>query len=1713
MPVQTKIIDTVNIVLSKNDTPVTLNEGGVCGGLASLFIRYSLEGRKQEFFRLSKKLAHLPQNYQIGQDSSLDKFIYEIEIEFNRFIYSRGQYYQGDMENSVFINKKPIRKEFSLGLVTNENNWSKILEQIKNEGRACYVRSHNHAIAIAFVDNQYEIYDPNYDEDSDDAPNANATNTRRFKTAQETVREMETQFGYPPASDTGLGIIVYAHPDEKRPAVYPDKNRLHQSYLNSAADFQRQIAVQKADKTFDSLFFATSINDRATIQHHQQKNALKNCGSLMYMETNNEIVFDCYSKETDLAKKRILYNQALYAGNASLFRMMIADYQKDHVASAAQNEEFKKTLQSDVSLSWAAKSKNPECILEVLKLYRQYGISLNSMTQTQMVSIIEQLTKSGDVGSLTAFTQEAAPLSEAVVMAGLRAAIKHDKNRALTFWRQIGERQTAGKDSLFSNKLIKTISLLNFEQLINSGFRVNPSLFAETLKRTRKEFFELSLKTNPASHWHAFVARMKNNNLEHPIDLLAQDEGICPLQVLISYQRNDLIRANWPDSVIPAADSEALLFACECGNKEMARLLTHKGFTLSTPVLIEGIKNALKSNDHNRLEAFLSTTINYPQFFDKTNKSLIDDLIRIGQFEFISSAWNSYSSQNGKSLGEDILTPDKLLWTAVISNNKNLYEYIVKEEPEAVLNTIHTLIYTGDPQYFIYAIRLSQPLKSDIRYQFIRAEVSEYESALFNRVRGEDDSADKEFRDTAKLMIQPLCDILIYAIENHYFDFAESLNTQVNLSFDELYELFVRASQTKNTATIQFLLEQYPYLSTNKDVYLKLAKEKHFDLLATLLGEASMLPEHVYIHLLKEAVKAHHEELIIKLRGHINSAYKVNGSPLYEALTGADVAGTALLLKHGAEIHSYPLTDMIFSLAVQQHDTTLLHSAFDRPEILTHFQSCYPDKLQSILHKCSPEAALYLYQQVNLDKEQAQKDDFFTEFLNHAIATDDVRLFTNLQNNPQFARLDKKDLFQQACTMHAPAIVNELLKSPLKFSDKKSLYAQLDQLFEVTANGSPQDAHSIYNTVYQKALNRLYEFVLANRYRPFAALFKSITDLIEDPGLSPLQKNRLIKRAIMDGDEDKLNALLLQLETKPELNEESVALFATHSDKPLLINMLLNHFKLEDVIAKAAEVENWSAVAVLLKGRGSDELSSSLLKQLKAHDSAILLAIEQQARGQLESDPRHQLNDLLIAKNNLALNVVLADKQEALQNTIMLIQGLMEEKKIDLKDLRYRFDLYNEIVKAAQVMDSLQPRIEMLFKRRGTLSELVNNEQSRNELRDIKKLMDDNQLVPGYFDERDFLDDAFVALGSFDKAAEQQRNLAERQQLEQQRQAELQRQQLEQQRQAELQRQQLEQQRQAELQRQQLEQQRQAELQRHQLEQQRQAELQRHQLEQQRQAELQRHQLEQQRQAELQRHQLEQQRQAELQRQQLEQQRQAGLFLQQAEANHKKPSQPFQGLIDIVTAYSALRKKEQHTRFWIPLFQYTKTDKRKAVKHFIHSILNPEQIINGYDRAVLNDGRLHQLIQNYIDDNKDEIKAYFKLEQPVTTVGQLIDAFNQQNPMDKLIHLLDNYSKERAKKDEIYHWSWFPQYTKSDKQNAVSHLLKKLLGENSDVTSYDRGALSQGSLGRMVNEFIYDHHQSLEKHLNVERIKNLDDLIEACEKNQSKLAHGKGSAF
>ena len=84
MPSQAKIILKINHILQNNKTDFFLNREGVCSGLAALFIKYALEDREDVFFRRLEQVNKLPIDYQLGQNSTVDRFLLDIETKVNR---------------------------------------------------------------------------------------------------------------------------------------------------------------------------------------------------------------------------------------------------------------------------------------------------------------------------------------------------------------------------------------------------------------------------------------------------------------------------------------------------------------------------------------------------------------------------------------------------------------------------------------------------------------------------------------------------------------------------------------------------------------------------------------------------------------------------------------------------------------------------------------------------------------------------------------------------------------------------------------------------------------------------------------------------------------------------------------------------------------------------------------------------------------------------------------------------------------------------------------------------------------------------------------------------------------------------------------------------------------------------------------------------------------------------------------------------------------------------------------------------------------------------------------------------------------------------------------------------------------------------------------------------------------------------------------------
>jgi len=619
--------------------------------------------------------------------------------------------------------------------------------------------------------------------------------------------------------------------------------------------------------------------------------------------------------------------------------------------------------------------------------------------------------------------------------------------------------------------------------------------------------------------------------------------------------------------------------------------------------------------------------------------------------------------------------------------------------------------------------------------------------------------------------------------------------------------------------------------------------------------------------------------------------------------------------------------------------------------------------------------------------------------------------------------------------------------------------------------------------IYQKKLNRLYEFVVNSKYRPFAAIYKNISEIIDDPGLAKVKasklKNKLIERALEEDDPESLRSLLNQVSSLPPLDKTGLDLFALIQDKPLVLNVLLEHYSYDEVLEKAEELGYWLVVAGLLRGRLVSDVNPEIISRLRKHAKDIFEAMVEHAKKRLHDDPRMELNQLLITEPHLALNDILRDQKSTIEKTIMEVQDLMEKEQIDLNRRIYRFDLQNEMLNTQKIIDELSPLIEAFFKEHQKQSpqELIDNEMTRQQILEFKKAIETHDLHPSYFEHKTQLESVFDLATVFEQQHEGTRFESDQHQEEQDifydasdsfasESSTIEQQETHNSFYGALDS-------------------------------------------------------------------------LASKRSTLEQENALSMnddgdpyqedqhdkfydvsdtadHFEEVEIVQPQPSSPvidnadnspeelnkFQGLIDEINRYKKLRESEGHTHFVVPLFQYTKLDKMNAADHLIAALKNKDRVINDRDRAVLNNGLLSTAITSFLRKNKITITD----GKPIKSVNELVNQLNQrQQPVGLLIKLLEDYRTQRKAKSEKYHFSFFPQYSKSDKLIAIDHFIAGLNGSEDDVEAKDIKALKQGSLGKLINNFLSANADALTKHFG-KPITDIDDLITACsEKNRPSI--------
>ncbi|KTD39234.1 ankyrin repeat-containing protein, partial [Legionella nautarum] len=1389
MPAQVKLIISGNRLLGNKGLSFQLNSKGVCAGLASLYIQYFFEGRAAEFFRLSKLLASPPNDYEIGQDANFDKFIQEVEITFNPNRYNKNTA-QGDIEKTITIDGEFVQNEYNLGLVDNEIEWAKILEQIRNNGRACYVGSHNHAVALAFENDQYVLFDPNYDEDEKTGEKELKLNIKTFNSAAETITELTSCFSYK-SSDLGLNLRVFARPNAKTNHNYPDKSKIWATRLNDQADFNR--AVTPGVLPLNSTIFAILANDTETLHYVLDQNQIKHKEILCAVEFHrDEIVWKYFVNLIDYEQKIALLKFTANYGTTSLLNRMLVNIEKTVETGKISEEEFKLAINStDPSLfEHAALSNNLGNVVAVSQLYTKYSLKLDSLGVAKRLFRAITETGSEEVLSFLTKTTSTLTISYKRALLMIREAALKGNTSTLQFWLKTiaeleakSEAADESKDKLpvtvvqkkaavLTPKIMAVITPYNLKEIIKSEIPIKPELLHAALENPNSDVFKIAVQKQDDNEWTRFLRAVVE---DQPLDEFAEctslfddHTGISAFEVLARFGKFTHIRNHWPEGLNGQAKENALKFACRNSSSELIRFLVNMGCEVSEEFKAAELKLAAANGDRQRVEAILATKISLGVVFPKTAKGngveleLLTHLIDLNKHRFITDGWLSLDKKQQKLC----------LKGALRLKNYELLENILNRL--AQLND-NTLCHQTVLEYFQATYKHKQPSYLVEVTPLIKLLNKEDLTNIWRRIGNL-----KLFKKDPAKYNEFIGFIVRHAILNHNFDLAERTIECVSLSKEHCYDLFVEASRIKNQRALDFLTTHYGFHLTNPTIYKRLNDEGHLDLLEIALGLSDQLPNReLCFELLANAVAKHNKKIVSRLRSFINDYHRVTAAPLFKALSEQNVTGVQLLIAQGASLNEVDFPARIFSLALTANSEDLFLTALKNKEFKAYFTATLSEKIEEILAKGRPNLVYALALKIQIG-------NYYEQFMAYAIQHNDTRLFQILRQMDQYTVQDKTQLFLKACVHQSIDITNEILRDPIDLDDvdreeefAKILAQELPfkktmQHMALGALFGHRSAHEIYDLVYKNALNRLYLYVKEHNFpSALSSIYRSVDELIFDPGLMSKSQLRegLIIRALGEGNTTVLTKLIQS--ERPPLSDGGLQLFTNYIDQPLVRKILLEHYNLVDVITAAIDDKEWQTVLALIIDLKQDKLDEELLSTLSEFDTELMDALAIHAKRELASDPRHKLNALLVSESTEVLAAVLQNKKTEIGSLIMSIQEQMVDEDVDLKRHFYEFDRYNQFVKEQEALEAIRPRVTDFFSKKLPFEMILDDYDLSTEIREIKVLIEKNNLVPGYFEERDSLVEIFDELDRVDEEArkrledEKRREEAERMRLEQ----------------------------------------------------------------------------------------------------------------------------------------------------------------------------------------------------------------------------------------------------------------------------------------------------------------------------------------------------------
>lgn len=813
MPSQIKIITAVNRCLKQmKGIEFQLDSAGICNGLSGLFIKYALENKTDTFFQILNQLSKLPADYKTGQNSVLDNFICQMETTYNTNEYQQNLL-QSDIDKVLFADGKPFKNEYNIGLITNQIQWEKIIQDISKPNRAYFVGSVQHAIGFFFKHNKYNLYDPNYKK-----------RTKAFANPKDLLSEIKECFNFQ-ESKFGMSIRVFA-PQNESLLEYPLKSTIH------------DLVFKNVTKNDESYRLACDAKDIETLNYLRLHKAI-NWQNLESKLLDNLLIQQFLQEPPSATQKTVLLDMIsfnlwhAYSDNLTI----LLNYYNKRYTQKSDKIALKKSFEIFFQHLGEADMLGP-----VIRKKRDYSTvleSANSLDLNENIRLLPVLTHLHFLTLLhtNAETKNYEALikhhTDANIIEQIKLAAFANHSKAIDILLEECTKRgikPANYASIFTKAMLETINPYVFEKLVKANFPIDSSvtdLAIVCASRSEEKILDLYLKTvaEKDDDWKAIY-----DHDTKKIDLKKAINTSNYLHILIQLDKTYLIEKAWKNNFTADELTNAFKVAITKNHKEICQFLITK------------LQEMHASIDDTTLESLLDEAIL------ERNMTTLEILSEIPGFNLL----------------KDTKKINSILWICSIHDNFNVVDKAFNcASTEAQLRVLKTCLTYSYKDFLEKKFKESPDLFTLLLKEWIPKQdadrdriISRIDKSIQRWFSGNDFSINLPDKN-----IKPF---IAHCFTKNYLGIAKKLFITQYYTDEELATLYSQLVAEENASGLLFLLN-HSFDRRTFD-FFQLAqiavKKNNTALLITLINSQSEFLEPFIANLLLIAVKNGHHEAI-----------------------------------------------------------------------------------------------------------------------------------------------------------------------------------------------------------------------------------------------------------------------------------------------------------------------------------------------------------------------------------------------------------------------------------------------------------------------------------------------------------------------------------------------------------------------------------------------------------------------------------------------------------------------------------------------------------------------------------------------------------------------------------------------------------------------------------------------------------------------------------